>query len=272
MRHIPRKRFGQNFLTDSFIIAEIIRAIRPASQDRLVEIGPGLGALTSPLLSILDELQVIEIDRDIVDHLTRTYADKNLIIHSADALKFDFAQLGTNLRIVGNLPYNISTPLLFHLARFCNIIADMHFMLQQEVVARMVAAPSTSEYGRLSLMLQYRFEMAQLITVPAESFHPAPKVQSAVVWMRPRVASVIPVDQEKLFADLVTAAFSQRRKTLRNTLRSYLTIQDFDQLQINPSLRAENLSLDQYAAITQHLHKTRAVQEGAFHAPSTSGT
>lgn len=253
MRHIPRKRFGQNFLIDPCIIAEIIRTIQPAEQDRLIEIGPGLGALTGPLLGILNELHVIEIDRDIVDYLTRTYAGKRLIIHNTDALKFDFAQLGTNLRIVGNLPYNISTPLLFHLAQFCNHINDMYFMLQLEVVERMVAVPSTPDYGRLSLMLQYRFDMEQVMTVPPESFRPAPKVQSAVVQMRPRAETVIPADQEKLFADLVTTAFSQRRKTLRNTLRKYLATGDFEQLEIDPGLRAENLSLEQYAAITKYM-------------------
>lgn len=253
MRHIPRKRFGQNFLIDPYIIAEIIRVIQPHSQDRLIEIGPGLGAITGPLLDILDTLQVIEIDRDIVDHLKSTYAGKNLIIHNCDALKFDFAELGNDLRIVGNLPYNISTPLLFHLARFCRHIRDMHFMLQQEVVARMVAEPSTPDYGRLSLMLQNRFEMGQLISVPPESFRPAPKVQSAVVWMRPRAVPIIPVECERLFADLITAAFSQRRKTLRNTLRGYLTTSDFERLTIDAGLRAENLTLEQFAAITHYL-------------------
>src|SRR5690606_32848448 len=163
MRHIPRKRFGQNFLVDQGIILEMINYIRPAREDRLIEIGPGLGALTRPLLARLDELQVIEIDRDIVTRLERDFADSKLIIHNADALKFDFAQAGEKLRIVGNLPYNISTPLLFHLAGFASHIQDMYFMLQQEVVDRMVAKPSTSEYGRLSLMLQYRYEMEQLL-------------------------------------------------------------------------------------------------------------
>lgn len=257
MRHIPRKRFGQHFLIDSYLITEIIRAIQPAPGDRVIEIGPGLGALTGPLLNILEELQVIEIDRDIVDYLSRTYVGKQLIIHNTDVLKFDFMTQGSGLRIVGNLPYNISTPLLFHLARFRRHIADMHFMLQREVVERMIAMPSTSDYGRLSLMLQYRFEMEQVMMVPAESFRPPPKVQSAIIRMRPRAEPIIPADHEKLFADLVTAAFSQRRKTLRNTLRHYLAAGDFEELRIDSGLRAENLSLAQYAAITKQIHENR---------------
>lgn len=253
MRHIPRKRFGQHFLVDTHIIAEIVRIIRPVPGDQMIEIGPGLGALTKPLLNILDKLQVIEIDRDIVSYLSRADTEK-LVIHNADTLKFDFSVLGDGLRIVGNLPYNISTPLLFHLAKFSSLIIDMHFMLQLEVVERMVALPSTSDYGRLSVMLQNRFEMEQMLAVSAESFDPPPQVQSAIVWMRPRVEPVIPPDQEKLFGELVLTAFSQRRKTLRNTLRHYLTAEDFNQLEIDSGLRAENLSLEQYSAITRHIH------------------
>lgn len=256
MRHIPRRRFGQHFLVDHHIIAEIIHIICPLPGDRMIEIGPGLGALTQPLLNNLDTLQAIELDRDIVDYLSRNYAEK-LVIHNVDALKFDFSALGEGLRIVGNLPYNISTPLLFHLSRFSNLIIDMHFMLQLEVVERMVAQPSTPDYGRLSLMLQNRFEMEQMLIVPAEAFNPPPRVQSAIVCMRPRAVPVIPFELEKLFGELVLAAFSQRRKILRNTLRHYLTIKDFDQLKIDPGLRAENLSLEQYSAITRHIHKIR---------------
>jgi len=252
MRHIPRKRFGQHFLVDTHIIAEIIRLIHPVRGDRMVEIGPGLGALTRPLLDLLGELHVVEIDRDIVDYLSRTYAGR-LTIHNADALKFDFSVLGEGLRIVGNLPYNISTPLLFHLSRFSNLITDMYFMLQLEVVERMVAQPSTTDYGRLSLMLQNRFEMEQILIVPAESFNPPPKVQSAIVSMRPRAETVVPFEHEQQFAELVTAAFSQRRKTLRNTLRHHLTVSDFERLEINPGLRAENLSLEQFATIARQV-------------------
>ncbi len=253
MRHIPRKRFGQNFLIDQGVIFEIINQIHPAREDRLIEIGPGLGALTRPLLARLNELHVIEIDRDIVARLAHDYADSKLVIHHTDALKFDFGQAGEKLRIVGNLPYNISTPLLFHLAAFSNHIQDMHFMLQQEVVNRMVAQPSTSEYGRLSLMLQYRYEMAQLLQVKAECFQPVPKVQSAVVSLRPRAQRLIPLQQEHLFAEIISAAFSQRRKTIKNTMGCYLDNHDFDHLQIDPGLRAENLSLEQFATITHYL-------------------
>lgn len=253
MKHIPRKRFGQNFLVDSQIIAEIIQAIRPSRGDRLVEIGPGLGALTRPLLQTLDHLETIEVDRDIVEQLRREFNEDKLIIHSADALKFDFSQLGSSLRIIGNLPYNISTPLLFHLNQFCAHILDMHFMLQKEVVERMVAIPSTADYGRLSVMLQNRFEMEPVLTVPAESFHPAPKVQSAVVRMLPLRQPVVSIDQESLFAAVVSAAFSQRRKTLRNTLRDYLKPADYDNLGLDSGLRAENLSVEQFAAIANYL-------------------
>lgn len=253
MQHIPRKRFGQHFLIDPYIITEIIHIIHPLPNDRMIEIGPGPGALTRPLLNILHQLQVIEIDRDIVDLLSRNHTEK-LVIHNIDALKFDFSTLGERLRIVGNLPYNISTPLLFHLSRFSHLIIDMHFMLQLEVVARMVAQPSTPDYGRLSIMLQNRFAMEQMLDVPAEAFNPPPRVQSAIVYMRPRAKPVIPFEQEKLFGELVLAAFSQRRKTLRNTLRRYLTAEDLNQLEIDAGLRAENLSLEQYSAITHHLY------------------
>lgn len=253
MRHIPRKRFGQNFLIDQGVIFEIINQIHPLREDRLIEIGPGLGALTRPLLARLDELQVIEIDRDIVARLKHDYTDGKLVIHHADALKFDFSRAGEKLRIVGNLPYNISTPLLFYLAGFSSHIQDMHFMLQQEVVDRMVAKPSTSEYGRLSLMLQYRYEMEQLLQVRAECFQPVPKVQSAVVSLHPRTQPLIPPEQELLFAEIISAAFSQRRKTIKNTMGGYLDNRDFDQLQIDPGLRAENLSLQQFAMITHYL-------------------
>ena len=255
MKHIPRKRFGQNFLTDSHIIAEIIQAIRPSKSDQLVEIGPGLGALTRPLLQIVNHLNVVEVDRNIVEYLYREFTEEKLTIFSADALQFDFSQLGHSLRIVGNLPYNISTPLLFHLSQFCSHILDMHFMLQKEVVERMVAIPSTTDYGRLSVMLQNRFEMEQILTVPAESFRPVPKVQSAIVRMLPLTQPIVPLEQEPLFAKVVSAAFSQRRKTLRNTLHGYLKSDDFDVLGLDSGLRAENLSVVQFAMIVSYLSK-----------------
>jgi len=251
--HIARKRFGQNFLVDERIIADIVRAIRPAPDDDMVEIGPGLGALTRPLLGHLKLLHVVEIDRDIIARLRSDYPQEKLVIHEGDALKFDLAQLPAPLRIVGNLPYNISSPLLFHFAAYAARIADMHFMLQNEVVERMVADPSTPEYGRLSVMLQYRFHMEKLLDVPPESFRPAPRVDSAIVRMIPLPAHEIAVRDEKRFAQIVTAAFGQRRKTLRNTLKAYLAEADFVRLGIDPQLRAEDLGVAEFARIANAL-------------------
>ncbi len=256
MSHNPRKRFGQNFLTDRQVISNIISEIHPKKGDNVVEIGPGLGALTKPLLQLLDHLNVVELDRDIVARLEKEFSKEELTIHSADALKFDFSILGDDLRIVGNLPYNISTPLLFHLKQFLKNIVDMHFMLQKEVVARMVASPSTSDYGRLSVMLQYCFDMEQVFIVPPESFHPIPKVESAIVYMCPLKQSANIAKNEALFAQIVTAAFSQRRKTLRNTLNKFLQPDDFKMLEIDPTMRAENLSVTQYVCIANHLHQS----------------
>src|SRR5687768_16849679 len=253
MRHIPRKRFGQNFLVDKQIIADIIRAIHPRKDDLLVEIGPGLGALTRPLLHSLGHLHVVEIDRDIVERLRCEFSEKKLTIHTVDALEFDFSTIGDDIRVIGNLPYNISTPILFHLSKFAENIRDMHFMLQKEVVARMVAAPSTPDYGRLSVMLQCRFEMEQLLIVPPECFDPAPKVESAVVRMVPLSPPPLEASKEKLFAGIVSAAFSQRRKTLRNTLRDYLKPEDYLALEIDAGQRAENLSIAQFVAVANHL-------------------
>lgn len=253
MRHNPRKRFGQNFLTDQRIISQIIAEICPQKYDQIIEIGPGLGALTRPLLQAVDHLDVVEIDRDIVDRLNKEFPPEKLTIHAADALKFNFSTLGNKLRIVGNLPYNISTPLLFHLSQFSEYILDMHFMLQKEVVERMVGMPATSDYGRLSVMLQYRFDMEYVFSVPAESFRPIPKVESAIVRMTPRPQSAMNADDEVLFSQIVLAAFSQRRKTLRNTLHHYLETDDFSALGIDSGLRAENLSVENFVAIANFL-------------------
>jgi len=258
MTHKARKRFGQNFLVDEQIIADIIALIRPEPEDNMVEIGPGLGALTRPLLKKLNHLHVVEIDRDIVARLENDYPQDNpkskLTIHAGDALEFDLATLPVPLRIVGNLPYNISSPLLFHFAGYAERIRDMHFMLQNEVVERMVAEPSTPEYGRLSVMLQYRFQMEKLLDVPPESFRPAPKVNSAIVRMIPLPTDEIPVRNEKLFAAIVKAAFGQRRKTLRNTLRDYLNENDFMRLGIDSQLRAENLAVTDFAKAANYLN------------------
>ncbi len=253
MRHNPRKRFGQNFLIDQGIIAQIITAIHPQPTDQIVEIGPGLGALTSPLLQHVSHLDAIEIDRDIVKKLRIEFSPDNLTIHAIDALKFDFSSLGNQLRIVGNLPYNISTPLLFHLSLFSAHIFDMHCMLQKEVVKRMVAAPATSDYGRLSVMLQYRFDMEYVLGVPATSFHPSPKVESAIVHLVPRPSTMMNARDDGLLSQVVAAAFSQRRKTIRNTLQRYLTADDFDTLGLSSGLRAENLSVNDFVAISNFL-------------------
>ena len=254
MKHRPSKRFGQNFLVDAGVIAAIIAAIRPARGEHLVEIGPGLGALTRPLLAAAGHLHAIEIDRDLAASLQDEFGAR-LTLHLADVLKFDFAALGDDLRIVGNLPYNISTPLLFHLARCAERIRDIHVMLQKEVVARMVAAPADGNYGRLSVMLQYRFELAKLLEAPAAAFRPAPEVESALVCLTPLRPLRHPARDEALFARIVTAAFSQRRKTLRNSLRSFLSEPDFAALAIAPTARAQELSVAQFVALANHVSR-----------------
>jgi 16S rRNA (adenine1518-N6/adenine1519-N6)-dimethyltransferase len=253
VRHQPRKRFGQNFLNNQYVIDSIVSVIAPRRDDVTVEIGPGLGALTQPLARALEHLHVIELDRDIVAQLRETYAGGNVIIHEGDALKFDFLSIGTQLRVVGNLPYNISTPLLFHLAAQIECVRDIHVMLQKEVVERMVAAPGTSEYGRLSVMLQYAFDMEKVLDVGPEAFYPQPKVHSAVVRMLPRVKRDPAAHDEALFAKVVMAAFSQRRKTLRNTMKNLLNANDFPTLNIDPGARAETLAVGDFVRIANRL-------------------
>lgn len=253
MKHIPKKRFGQNFLIDQDIIRALIEAIRPAPDDLMVEIGPGLGAMTQPLLQTLKHLHTVELDRDVVAWMQGHYPADKITIHNIDALKFDFASLGPKIRVVGNLPYNISTPILFHLLDNVDHIIDMHFMLQKEVVDRMVAEPSSAAYGRLSVMLQYRLYMELLVDVPPESFDPPPKVDSAFVRAVPWPTLPHPAKDEALFAKVVTAAFSQRRKTLRNTLKGLLDDAGFAALDIDPQLRAENLGVAEFVAIANHL-------------------
>ena len=251
--HTPRKRFGQNFLIDEGIIHAIVNVINPQADQILVEIGPGLGALTRPLLERLPRLHAVELDRDIIAHLQARYPEARLMLHAGDALKFDFAALGHDLRIVGNLPYNISSPLLFRLMEYAAHIRDMHFMLQKEVVARMTAEPSTHEYGRLSVMLQRRFHMEWLLDVPPTAFKPPPKVDSAVVRLIPKTAAEITPLDEALFSRVVATAFSQRRKTLRNTLSGVLNAEGFAALGIDPGQRAENLPLCDYERIALYL-------------------
>jgi len=253
MKHIAKKRFGQNFLTDQAIISGLVDAISPKADDLMVEIGPGLGALTTPLLQKLQLLHVVELDRDIIDWMQKNHPVAKIEIHHCDALKFDFSSLGNAIRVVGNLPYNISTPILFHLLDNVPVIIDMHFMLQKEVVERMVAEPSTAAYGRLSVMLQYRLQMEYLFTVPPEAFDPAPKVESAFVRCVPHAVLPYPANDEALFAQVVTAAFGQRRKTLRNTLKGLLDDDGFKALDLDSQLRAENLSVADFIKISNYL-------------------
>lgn len=248
----PRKRFGQHFLHDSRIIAEIIAAIAPQPTQQLVEIGPGRGALTLPLLQYVDQLDVIELDRDLIAELARRCEPLGKVrIYQADVLKFDFLQLVTDkkLRIIGNLPYNISTPILFYLLNFVAHVEDMTFMLQREVVLRMVALPDTADYGRLSVMLQYFYEMESLFDVAAEAFEPPPKVESSIVQLRPHEQPPVQVADFNKFSQIVTQAFAQRRKTLRNTLKGWVTEAMMEKLEISPQARAETLTLAQFAAL-----------------------
>lgn len=251
--HVARKRFGQNFLSDPNIIRKIVEAIDPEPGQNVVEIGPGLGALTRPLLARCGHLHVVEIDRDLIARLERAYTPLEMTIHAGDALRFDFGSLPAPLKVAGNLPYNISTPILFHLAKYADRIVDMTFMLQREVVQRMVAEPDTEEYGRLSVMLQYRFAMVRLFDVPPGAFRPVPKVVSAIVRMQPRPLRDRTCKDEALLACIVTAAFGQRRKTLRNTLREWLDAEGFAQLGIDPGARGETLSVADYVRIANHI-------------------
>jgi 16S rRNA (adenine1518-N6/adenine1519-N6)-dimethyltransferase len=252
LSHRPRKRFGQNFLHDPAVIGRIVAAISPASSEHLVEIGPGQGAITVPLLQRAGRLDVVELDRDLVGPLQARCADLGeLTIFNADALRFDFCTLAdsTPLRIVGNLPYNISTPLLFHLLTQHRCIRDMHFMLQKEVVERMAATPGSRQYGRLSVMLQYRCEVMHLFDIGPGAFSPPPRVESAFVRLVPYAHPTVQVDDEVVFEQLVRQAFSQRRKTLRNALRGTLEADAISALGIDPSARAETLAISEFAAL-----------------------
>ncbi|RKZ92392.1 MAG: 16S rRNA (adenine(1518)-N(6)/adenine(1519)-N(6))-dimethyltransferase [Candidatus Parabeggiatoa sp. nov. 1] len=254
--HFPHKRFGQHFLHDPNIIQRIVTAIAPQPAQHLVEIGPGKGALTMPLLQHGCQLDVVEIDRDLVELLEQKASySKQLRIYNADALKFDFKQLMTSeqpLRIVGNLPYNISTPVLFYLLNYANDIQDMTFMLQKEVVDRMVAVPATSNYGRLSVMLQYYCQIKKLFDVSPGAFYPPPKVNSSVVQLKPYVTPPVEVINQKQFAQIVKLAFSLRRKTLRNALRNVLDVKDIQAAGINPQARAETLTLAEFAQLANY--------------------
>lgn len=250
--HRARKRFGQNFLHDQSVIQRIVSSLRWREGDRIVEIGPGLGALTQPLIERAGHIDVVELDRDLVERLQQRFTAEQLTIHSGDALKFDFRALageGGKLRIIGNLPYNISTPLLFHLMEQLDVIQDIHCMLQKEVVERMAAQPDDEAYGRLSVMLQYHCDVVKLFNVGPGAFNPAPKVESAVARLTPHATRPVQVNDEKLFAKLVNQAFSQRRKTLRNCIKIFLSAEEIEACGIDPIARPETLSLADFAKL-----------------------
>lgn len=247
--HRARRRFGQNFLVDRSYINRVIDALAPMAGDRVVEIGPGLGALTAPLLERVATLHVIEIDRDLVARLAAEFPPERLIVHQEDALNFDLSSLGSEVRLIGNLPYNISSPLLFHAVRHIRTLKDCHFMLQAEVVHRMAAAPGTKTYGRLSVMLQYWFSIEKLFGVPASAFRPMPKVDSAFARLTPRRPKPVVAQDEELFAALVARAFTKRRKTLRNAMAQDIAAQDFTALGIDPQLRPEAVSVEDFVRL-----------------------
>ena len=253
-KHRPRKRFGQHFLRDPGVIAAIVDAIRPDPADTIVEIGPGAGAITEPLARRGGTMHLIELDRDLAADLRQRYAnDDRVRLHEADALTFAFGDLGDDLRVVGNLPYNISTPLLFHLLAQRASIRDMHFMLQKEVVDRMTAEPGSKAYGRLGIMLGCRFEIDALFDVDRLAFEPPPEVTSAVVRLRPIAAGTYDIGDVDVMSTLVTAAFSQRRKTLRNALSKVVETAQLERIGIDPSLRAENVSIADWVRLANHV-------------------
>ena len=256
---LPRakKALGQHFLVDDHYIQRIVAAIHPVRGERMVEIGPGPGALTRPLLDVLENLHVVEVDRDMAARLETAFPSERLIIHRADALRFPFGDLGPDLRVVGNLPYNISSPLLFHLAEFAPAIRDMVFMLQKEVVDRMAASPATPDYGRLSVMLQARFRVTKLFTVPPGAFRPPPKVDSAIFRLVPLANESVPYRDHAVFAEVVARAFGQRRKTLRNTLKGMADEAVFAAVGIDPARRGETLSVAEFAALADYLTADR---------------
>ena len=249
----PRKRFGQHFLVDRRYVERILDALDPRPDDRIVEIGPGLGALTKPLLDRVKQLTVIEIDRDLAARLAAEFPPERVDLRNADALSFDFGALGSRLRVLGNLPYNISSPLLFHLARFQASLRDLTLMLQKEVVQRMGAAPGTPEYGRLSVMLQVRFRIERLFIVPPGAFRPPPKVESAVARLTPLGSAQPPIADDALFARVVAAAFGQRRKTMRNALKSLATESELEAQGIEPGARGETLAVDDFVRLANAL-------------------
>ena len=254
MRHSPRKRFGQNFLQSKLVINDILRAINPLPDDNMLEIGPGLGALTLPLLDHLKQLIAVEIDTDLQRYLMELPpAQGKLRLIPADALTVDYSQFGGNLRVVGNLPYNISTPILIHLLHFIPNIDDMHFMLQKEVVERIAASPGTKAYGRLSVMLQYHCEVEHLFDVPPEAFDPKPKVDSAIVRLIPYRSSPFEQVNRAKLEQLVASAFAMRRKTLANNLKGIISAIELSELGIDPSRRPEQISVSEYVQLAKFI-------------------
>ena len=254
----PRKRFGQNFLHDSFVIANIVKAINPAKDDHFIEIGPGLGAISAPLISKIAKLDAIEIDYDLIPKLSAKFKDQNnFTIHQADILKFDLLSIiaqQTKVRVAGNLPYNISTPLLFKLINYINNIQDLHFMLQKEVAHRLIATPGNKNYGRLTIMMQYYFDIQLLLEVPASAFKPAPKVVSSFIRLIPKEnSSRENIINQDLFSNIVTQAFNKRRKTIKNSLENFINYDDFIKLDIDPKLRPEQLSISDYIILSNYL-------------------
>jgi len=259
--HRARKRFGQNFLHDQGIIERIVRSVNAQASDNIVEIGPGQGAITAPLLQACSRLNVIEIDRDLIPILLAQFAKyPDFNIHQQDVLTFDFKTLinETPLRVIGNLPYNISTPLIFHLLEYTNSIRDMHFMLQKEVVQRLAADVGDKHYGRLTIMVQYYCAVEHLFAVPPECFNPQPKVDSAIVRLIPHASIPFVAKDFKGFAALVNASFGQRRKTLRNTLKNLMPAEQLarlhDELGIDPTLRPEKISIQQFVTLSNFIY------------------
>jgi 16S rRNA (adenine1518-N6/adenine1519-N6)-dimethyltransferase len=258
-KHVPRKRFGQHFLRDKAVIQHIVAAIAPKTEEHLVEIGPGQGALTLPVLELAKRLDVVELDRDLLPLLEEQcrYMGR-LDGHLADALEFDFASLQHDerkLRIIGNLPYNISTPLIFHLLTFAEIVSDMVFMLQKEVADRLAAAPRSEHYGRLSVMTQYFCKVQLLFDVPPSAFYPPPKVMSSIVRLVPYSALPFKAANETLFAETVKQAFGQRRKTLRNSLKQLMTEEMWQHVSVRPEQRPEELSVKEFVELSNAIAK-----------------
>ena len=263
--HTARKRFGQNFLHDHYVIDAIVAAIHPQEGQVLVEIGPGLGALTEPVASQLSHMHVVELDRDLAERLRHHPVLKDkLTIHEADAMKFDFNTLkqdGQPLRVFGNLPYNISTPLMFHLFEQSGLISDMHFMLQKEVVNRLVAGPNSKAYGRLTVMAQYYCNVIPVLEVPPTAFTPPPKVDSAVVRLVPHTTKPHPVKDVRVLSRITTEAFNQRRKTIRNSLGNLFSVELLTELGVDPAMRAENISVAQYCRMANYLSENAPSKE-----------